>query len=124
GARIEAMKSAGIDPKTIPSPGQDVEVAGLQRVIAGEQYVDIYKPIKPLATQAAQWAVNLVNGKKPTDATDKENNGKVDVPTKKLNVIPVTADKIKSTVIADGVWKVSQLCTAAYKTACAKLGLQ
>src|SRR4051812_50015755 len=124
GGAIAAMKSAGIDPKTIPSTGQDAEIAGIQRVLAGEQYVDIYKPVKPLAYEAANWAVGLLNGKKPTDATDSENNGKVDVPTKKLNVIPVTADKVKSTVIADGVWKVGQICTKAYAAACAKYGVK
>jgi len=124
GGAIAAMKSAGIDPKTIPSTGQDAEIAGIQRVLAGEQYVDIYKPVKPLAYEAANWAVGLLNGKKPADATDSENNGKVDVPTKKLNVVPVTADKVKSTVIADGVWKVGQICTKAYAAACAKYGVK
>src|SRR3954464_7588363 len=124
GGAIAAMKSAGIDPKTIPVTGQDAEVAGIQRILAGEQYVDIYKPVKPLAYEAANWAVGLLNGKKPTDATDSENNGKVDVPTKKLNVVPVTADKVKSTVIADGVWKVGQICTKAYAAACAKYGVK
>ena len=124
GGAIAALKAAGIDPKTIPSTGQDAEIAGIQRVLAGEQYVDVYKPTKPLAETAATWAVGLLNGKKPADATDTENNGKINVPTKKLTVIPVTADKVKSTVIADGYWKASQICTGAYKSACAKYGIQ
>jgi D-xylose transport system substrate-binding protein len=124
GGAIAAMKGAGVDPKKIPSTGQDAEVAGIQRLLTGDQYVDIYKPIKPLAQTAAQWAVMLVQGKKPTDATDTENNGKIDVPTKKLSVVPVTADKVKSTVIADGFWKVSDICTSAYKSACAKYGIK
>src|SRR4051794_21172383 len=124
GGAIAAMKSAGIDPKTIPSTGQDAEVAGIQRVLAGDQYVDIYKPIGPLTDVASKWAVAIAQGKKPTDATDKVNNGKVDVPTKTLDVTPVTADKVKSTVIKDGYWKPSQICTGAYKSACAKFGIQ
>jgi D-xylose transport system substrate-binding protein len=124
GGAIAAMKGAGINPKNIPSTGQDAEVAGIQRLLTGDQYVDIYKPIKPLADTAATWAVDLVQGKKPTDATDKENNGKVDVPTKKLDVVPVTAGKVKSTVIKDGFWKPSDICTSAYKSACAKYGIK
>jgi D-xylose transport system substrate-binding protein len=124
GGAIAAMKGAGVNPKNIPSTGQDAEVAGIQRLLAGDQYVDIYKPIKPLADTAATWAVDLVQGKKPTDATATENNGKVNVPTKKLDVVPVTADKVKSTVIADGFWKVSDICTAAFKSACAKYGIK
>src|SRR3954453_10984215 len=59
GGAIAAMKSAGIDPKTIPVTGQDAEVAGIQRIIAGDQYMTVYKPIKPLADKAAEWAVAL-----------------------------------------------------------------
>src|SRR3954470_9051713 len=124
GGAIAAMKSAGIDPKTIPTTGQDAEVAGIQRVLAGEQYMTVYKPLKPLAEKAAEWAVGLVQGKKPTDATATENNGKSDVPTIKLSVVPVTKDKVKGTVIADGFWKASDVCTGAYKSACAKYGIQ
>ena len=124
GGAIAAMKSAGIDPKTIPVTGQDAELAAIQRIIAGDQYMTVYKPIKPLADKAAEWAVGLVQGKKPTDATAKENNGKVDVPTIKLDVTPVTADKVKSTVIADGFWKASAVCTGAFKSACTKYGIQ
>jgi len=124
GGAIAAMKAAGIDPTKIPSTGQDAEVAGIQRVLIGSQYVDVYKPIKPLADTAAAWAVDLVNGKQPTDATSTENNGKTNVPTKKLAVVPVTAPKVKSTVIADGFWKASDICTGAYKSACAKYGIQ
>jgi D-xylose transport system substrate-binding protein len=124
GGAIAAMKSAGIDPKTIPTTGQDAEVAGIQRVLAGDQYMTVYKPIKPLADTAAQWATLLVQGKKPTDATAKENNGKIDVATKKLDVTPVMANNVKSTVIKDGFWKPSEICTGAYKSACAKYGIQ
>jgi D-xylose transport system substrate-binding protein len=124
GGAIAAMKSAGIDPKTIPTTGQDAEVAGIQRILAGDQYMTVYKPIKPLADQAATWAVALAQGKKPQGATDKENNGKIDVPTLKLDVTPVTADKVKSTVIKDGYWKPSQICTGSFKAACAKYGIQ
>jgi D-xylose transport system substrate-binding protein len=124
GGAIAAMKSAGIDPKTIPVTGQDAEVAGIQRIIAGEQYMTVYKPLKPLAEKAAEWAVMLAQGKKPTDASATENNGKIDVPTIKLDVVPVTADKVNDTVIKDGFWKVSEICTSAYKAACTKLGIQ
>src|SRR4051794_20406843 len=123
GGAIAAMKSAGIDPKTIPTTGQDAEVAGIQRILAGEQYMTVYKPIKPLADKAAEWATMLAQGKKPTDATAKENNGKIDVATLKLKVVPVTADKVKSTVIKDGFWKASEICTSAYKAACSKYGI-
>ena len=35
GGAIAAMKGAGIDPKKIPSTGQDAELAGIQRILLG-----------------------------------------------------------------------------------------
>jgi D-xylose transport system substrate-binding protein len=124
GGAIASMKAAGVDPKKIPTTGQDAELPAIQRILAGDQYMTVYKPIKPLADKAAEWAVGLVQGKKPSDATAKENNGKVDVPTIKLDVTPVTADKVKSTVIADGFWKAADVCTSAFQSACAKYGIK
>jgi D-xylose transport system substrate-binding protein len=124
GGAIASMKAAGVDPKKIPVTGQDAEVAGIQRILAGEQYMTVYKPVRPMADTAAEWAVGLLQGKKPTNATDTENNGQIDVPTLKIDVKPVTADTVKDTVIADNYWKPSEICTSAYKAACAKYGIQ
>jgi len=124
GGAIAAMKGAGIDPSTRPTTGQDAELAAIQRILIGEQYMTVYKPLKPLAQKAAEFAVALAQGKTPTGANDAENNGKIDVPTVKLAVIPVTADKVKSTVVADGFWKASEICTSKYAKACTKYGIQ
>jgi D-xylose transport system substrate-binding protein len=124
GAAIASMKGAGIDPSTRPTTGQDAELAGIQRILKGEQYMTVYKPIKQLAQKAAEWAVALAQGKKPTDATDKENNGKIDVPTIKLAVVAVTAANVKDTVIKDGFWKAADVCKGAYASACAKYGVK
>jgi D-xylose transport system substrate-binding protein len=124
GGAIAAMKGAGIAPSTRPTTGQDAELAGIQRIVAGEQYMTVYKPIKPLAAEAAAWAVDLVNGKPVSGTNTTEKNGKVSIPTHKFAVIPVTADKVKSTVVADGYWTASQICTAAFAKACAKYGIK
>jgi len=124
GGAIAAMKGAGIDPSTRPTTGQDAELAGIQRVLNGDQYMTVYKPIVPLANKAAEWAVALAKGEKPSGANTKENNGKVDVPTYKIDVIGVTADKVKDTVVKDKYWTVDEICTSAYAAACKKYGLQ
>jgi D-xylose transport system substrate-binding protein len=124
GGAIAAMKGAGIDPSTRPTTGQDAELAGIQRILKGEQFMTVYKPLKPLAEKAAEWAVGLAQGKKPTDATTTENNGQTDVPTLKLDVVAVTADKVKSTVVADGFLTPAQICTSAFAAACKKYGIQ
>jgi D-xylose transport system substrate-binding protein len=124
GGAIAALKGAGIDPSTRPVTGQDAELAAIQRILAGEQYMTVYKPIKPLADKAAEWAVALANGEDVTDANDTEDNGEIDVPTIKLDVVPVTADEVKDTVIADGFWSADDVCTAEYADACKKYGIQ
>ncbi len=69
GGAIAAMKSNGVDPKKIPTTGQDAELAGVQRIVAGEQYMTVYKAIKPQAEIAAELAVNLLRGEQPKAGT-------------------------------------------------------
>ena len=65
GGAIAAMKGNGVDPTKIPTTGQDAELAGIQRILAGEQYMTVYKAIKPEAEEAAQLAVALAKGETP-----------------------------------------------------------
>jgi D-xylose transport system substrate-binding protein len=123
GGAIAAMKAAGVSPLP-PITGQDAELAAIQRILVGEQYMTVYKAIKPEAEAAAQLAFDLLNGKTPTTATAKVNNGKTDVPSILLAPIAVTKDKIKDTIIADGFWTVEQVCTADYAQACSDAGIK
>src|SRR4030081_3414913 len=52
GGAIAAMKAAGVKPLP-PVTGQDAELAGIQRIVAGEQYMTVYKAMKPEAEGAA-----------------------------------------------------------------------
>ena len=36
----------------------------------------------------------------------------------------MTADKVQDTVVKDGYWKASEICTEKYKAACEKYGIQ
>jgi len=111
GGAIAAMKGAGIDPKKRPSTGQDAELAGIQRVLLGEQFITIYKAIKAEANTAAELAVALAKGSGvPSSMTlSKVNNGKIDVPSVLLNPVVVTKETIKDTVVADGFWTAAQI---------------
>src|SRR5215217_240650 len=119
GGAIAAMKSAGIDPKTIPTTGQDAELAAIQRILIGEQYMTVYKAIKPEAEAAAELAVALVQGKQPPSGlvNDKVDNGQEQVPSVLLKPVAVTKDNIQSTIVKDGFWKASQICTGKYASA-------
>ena len=124
GGAIAAMKSAGIDPTTRPSTGQDAELAAVQRILIGEQYMTVYKAIKPEAEAAAELAVSLLTGEEPTQTTAPVNNGLEDVPSILLEPIAVTKDNINDTIVADGFWSAAQICTPAYQEACTEAGIQ
>ncbi|MBI2683927.1 MAG: sugar ABC transporter substrate-binding protein [Actinobacteria bacterium] len=123
GGAIAAMKGAGIDVKTIPTTGQDAELAAIQRILAGEQFMTVYKAIKPEAEKAAQAALELASGQPLTGTTGTVNNTVKDVPSIILTPVSVTKANVASTVVADGFYTAAQLCTAAFASACANAGI-
>jgi D-xylose transport system substrate-binding protein len=126
GGAIAAMKSAGVDPSTRPTTGQDAELAAIQRILIGEQYMTVYKAIKPEAEAAAELAVALVKGQKPAAGVvnGKVDNGSKQVPSVLLTPVAVTKDKIKGTIVKDEFWPVDQICTGKYAAACKEAGIQ
>jgi len=125
GGAIAAMKGAGIDPEERPVTGQDATVAGLQRVLAGTQYMTIYKAIEPEAKIAAEMAIAFgETGELSSElAPEKINNGKTEVPSHLLESTPVTKGNVKSTVVADGFVSPSELCEGAFASACKEAGI-
>ncbi|MFF7852789.1 substrate-binding domain-containing protein [Streptomyces sp. NPDC007904] len=124
GGIITALKAAGID--NIPVTGQDAELAGVQRIVTGEQYMSVYKPYPQEADVAAEMAVALAQGK----SLDSLAKDKVDSPTNKgipsvlVPVVSLTQENINDTVIKDGIYTVQEICTGKYKAACDKIGLK
>ncbi len=123
GGAIAAMKGAGFDPLP-PVTGQDAELAAIQRIVAGEQGMTVYKAIKPEAEIAAELAVALLRGETPDVETTPVNNETTDVPSVLLQPVVVTRDNVQGTVVADEFWSVEQICTADFAGACAEAGLQ
>jgi D-xylose transport system substrate-binding protein len=126
GGAIAALKGAGIDPSTKPTTGQDAELAAIQRILAGEQYMTVYKPYRTLAENAAEIAVAIVNGEEPPAEliNSEEDNGTEQVPTALIDTIPVTSDNVEDTVIADKLYTVGDICTQQYQQACKDAGIQ
>ena len=122
GGAIAALKGAGVSPLP-PVTGQDAELAGIQRILAGEQALTVYKPIKPEAEMAAQLAYDLLQGKPPSGTTTTVKNDTKDVPSVILDPIVVTKENVKDTVIKDEYWTVDEVCTGEYAKACASAGL-
>ncbi|MGW1951356.1 sugar ABC transporter substrate-binding protein [Streptomyces sp. NPDC001920] len=123
GGIITALKAAGID---VPVTGQDAELAAVQRIVAGEQYMSVYKPYAPEAEAAAEMAVALAQGKSlDSIAKDKVDSGSAKaVPSVLVPVTSLTKDNINDTVIKDGVYTAAEICTGKYKAACDKAGVK
>jgi len=123
GGIITALKAAGL---TVPVTGQDAELAGVQRIVAGTQYMSVYKPYPQEADVAAEMAVDLAQGKSLSSvAPDKVDSPTTkQVPSKLVPVQSLTKDNINDTVIKDGIYTVADICTAQYKAACDKIGLK
>jgi D-xylose transport system substrate-binding protein len=124
GGAIAAMKGNGIDPTKIPTTGQDAELAAIQRILVDEQYMTVYKAIKAEAEAAAQLAVDLAQGKTPSGADAKIDNGTEQVPSILLTPVAVTKDNINDTIIKDKFWSVSEICTGKYAAGCKAAGIQ
>jgi D-xylose transport system substrate-binding protein len=123
GGAIAAMKGAGFT-KLPFTTGQDAELAAIQRILAGEQGMSVYKAIKPEAEIAAEMAVAAATGKQYSgQQTVTKNNGSKDVTSVLLKPVAVTKDNVKDTVIKDGFYTPAQICTSAYQQACAAAGI-
>lgn len=125
GGIIAAMKSNGVDPKKIPITGQDAELAGVQRIVAGEQYMTVYKAIKAEADAASKLAIALSKGEQPPAGlvNGKSDDGVRQVPSALLTPVAVTKDNMKDTVIADAFVKRDELCAGKFAEACTKAGI-
>ncbi|MFF3847076.1 sugar ABC transporter substrate-binding protein [Streptomyces sp. NPDC002328] len=129
GAIIKALKKAGVsDSEMPPITGQDAELSAVQRIVSGEQYMSVYKPYPQMAAAAAEMAIAKARGR--DIQFESLTRDEVDSPTDKgiranlVTVVALTKSNIKDTVIADGIYKVSDICTAEYKTPCQAIGLR
>lgn len=127
GAVIDALKAAGATKMPLVT-GQDANLDAVQRIVAGEQTMTVYKSFLLEATNAADMAVDKVQGKNlEFDALTQDS---VDSPTQKaipamlVPVVALTKNNIKSTVIKDGVYTVKDICTPKYAADCAAIGLK
>ncbi|GAA4910712.1 sugar ABC transporter substrate-binding protein [Streptomonospora salina] len=115
---VAALKGAGVDDLP-PITGQDAEIAGIQRVISGEQYMTVYKAIRPEAEVAAEMAVAAATGEEyegngEYGTTEVEDGNGNEIKSVLIDPIPVTVDDVEDTVISDGFYTVEEICTDRY----------
>lgn len=117
---LEKYNAAG----KVPVTGQDATVQGLQNILAGDQCMTVYKPIKAEAQALADIAVKLVNGKKPEvseSVTDPQGNRKV--PSVLLDPVSIFKDNV-ARVVKDGFVSKQELCSDGFKDECKEAGIE
>jgi D-xylose transport system substrate-binding protein len=103
GGAIQALTEEGLAGK-ITVTGQDADLAACQRIAQGTQAMTVYKPIQSIATEAAELALKLAR-RKPVVARNAIPNGETDVPSVLLDIVAVTKENLRETVIKDGFRK-------------------
>jgi D-xylose transport system substrate-binding protein len=117
--------TAGVKPFP-PITGDGAELRAVQRILAGQQYMTVYRSIKAEAETAAQLAYDLAYGVTvPASMTNGKTvgNGSTMVPALLISPVGVTRQTIISTVIADRFWTRADLCTDQYASACTAAGI-
>jgi D-xylose transport system substrate-binding protein len=117
GGAVAAFKAAGVNPVP-PVTGNDATLAGLQLIIAGDEYNTILKPSEIVAAAAAKVAVGFLNGQTPKGETTLFNT-----PTQLFKPAVITAKNLKAEVVDKGFANTKDLCTDRYADGCKKLGI-
>ncbi|MBF4163278.1 substrate-binding domain-containing protein [Nocardioides sp. CBS4Y-1] len=126
GGVVAALTGAGVKSDALPPiTGQDAEIAAIQRILTGEQAMTIYKPIPIEADTAAEVAVDLAQGNDvpTTSDTGIDQSTYQDVKSFIFTPIVVTKDNVADTVIKDGFYSASDICTGDYADACQAAGI-
>ena len=114
GGATAALIAAGVKPFP-PITGSGAELKAIQRILVGQQYMTVYKPVRAEAESAAQLAYDLAYGVTlPSSMTE----GRM-----LISPVAVTRPTIISTVVADGYWTRADLCTGEYVAACRAAGI-
>ena len=124
GAVISALKASAVKPLP-PVTGQDADLAAVRRIVAGDQYMTVYKPYKRAADAAVEMAVALGRGESVGSiATGTVDNATAkDIPAVLLPSVSVTVGNIENSLVKDGIYTTAQICTPRLRAACDKAGL-
>jgi D-xylose transport system substrate-binding protein len=109
-ACIKVLEKYGLAGKVIVT-GQDAQIESCKKIIEGTQQLTMYHPLKDIAYKAAEVAVDIAKGvniEKKYDIT-YSNNGLMNVPTVRINSIPVTKENIDEVLIESGFYKRSEI---------------
>ena len=122
GGAIASLKAAGRKPVP-PVTGNDATIAGLQLIIAGDQYNTISKPSEVVAAAAADIAIGLLKGETP-----KADTTLFGTPTQLFVPALITSDNLKAEIVdkqinGKPIETAAVLCTDRYAAGCKTLGI-
>jgi D-xylose transport system substrate-binding protein len=123
-AAIGVLKKYRLNGK-IPVTGQDATVQGLQNILAGDQCMTVYKPIKDEVEEAATLAIQLFKGQKVDVGSGqqiKDPESGAYVPAKLLTPRLITKVNVID-VIRDGFADRKDVCAGEYANYCTAAGI-
>ena len=121
GGVIAALTGAGVAADALPPvTGQDAELAAIQRIVAGEQDMTIYKPIPIEAERPPRWRSTLANGEGRRPSTDATSRASRPSSSTRSSSRRTTSRTPSSRT---GFYTVDDICTADYADACEEAGV-
>ena len=122
-AAIKVLKKDNMNGK-VPVTGQDATVQGLQNILAGDQCMTVYKPIKQEADAAADLAIKLYKGEQPT-APDRVKDPESGAYVRSKLLKPTAIDKKNvNVVIKDGFADKKAVCAGRFDALCEANGIK
>jgi D-xylose transport system substrate-binding protein len=108
----------------VPVTGQDASVESLQNILAGDQCMTVYKPIKKEADAAADLAIRLFKGERPT-VRDRQKDPESGAYVPSVLLDPTAIDKKNvNVVIKDGFADKKAVCTGRFLALCQANGIK
>lgn len=88
----------------------DGSLTACKNIVAGQQLMSVYKPVKKLASLAAELSLKMLHSENTKDIlTTALHNGYADIPSCLMETVPMDANNIKTTAVADGMVKEEDL---------------
>jgi len=100
---IQVLEENGLAQKVLVT-GQNADISAVKSILKGDQILTIYKPLKDLAFAATDLALELIQGKSPSNIGQMLNNGKIDVPSTLIPVKMVNKSNIDDILINSGFY--------------------
>lgn len=128
-AVITVLKNKGVQPKKIPTTGQDATLQGMENILNNYQCGSVYKAVYLEAQDAVALATILRANQTPPSSllngttTPPSGVSGNQQPASLLTPVWVNASNMESTVIKDKFIDVNALCTAVGASVCSAAGI-